>query len=95
MIEVQRRLAATKRIERQPEQLVLDRRAFLQADERAVERAAGFEDMRRRVPDASKLYEYTGFSPRIALDQTLREVIDYELSVSGAQQPAVRSSADG
>jgi UDP-glucose 4-epimerase len=44
------------------------------------EHAAGFEDMRRRVPNPSKLFEYTGFRPRIGLEQTLREVIDYELS---------------
>lgn len=44
------------------------------------ERAVGYEDMRRRVPDAGKLFEYTGFRPSIGLDQTLREVIDYELS---------------
>jgi UDP-glucose 4-epimerase len=50
------------------------------ADEAYGERAVGFEDMRRRVPDASKLYAYTGFRPSVGLDQTLREVIDYELS---------------
>ena len=50
------------------------------AEEAHGERAAGFEDMRRRVPDASKLFAYTGFRPRIGLDQTLREVIDYEKS---------------
>lgn len=49
------------------------------AEEAYGERAAGFEDMRRRVPDASKLYAYTGFRPSIGLEQTLREVIDYEL----------------
>jgi UDP-glucose 4-epimerase len=55
------------------------------AEEAYGERAAGFEDMRRRVPDASKLFAYTGFKPQIGLDQTLREVIDYELSsISGA-----------
>jgi UDP-glucose 4-epimerase len=48
------------------------------------ERAAGYEDMRRRVPDVSKLVAVTGFRPSIGLDQTLREVIDYEL----AQQQA-------
>jgi UDP-glucose 4-epimerase len=52
------------------------------ADEAYGERAAGFEDMRRRVPDASKLYAYTGFSPTIGLDHTLREVIEYESSLS-------------
>jgi UDP-glucose 4-epimerase len=50
------------------------------AEEAYGDRAAGYEDMRRRVPDASKLYAYTGFRPSIDLDQTLREVIDYELS---------------
>jgi UDP-glucose 4-epimerase len=50
------------------------------AEEAYGARAVGFEDMRRRVPDASKLFAYTGFRPQIGLDQTLREVIDYELS---------------
>jgi UDP-glucose 4-epimerase len=59
------------------------------ADEAYGQRAAGFEDMRRRVPDASKLFAYTGFLPRVDLNQTLREVIDYELSVSG-REPVTR-----
>jgi UDP-glucose 4-epimerase len=58
------------------------------AKEAYGERAVGYEDMRRRVPDASKLYAYTGFRPSIGLDQTLREVIDYELS-SAARAGAV------
>jgi nucleoside-diphosphate-sugar epimerase len=58
------------------------------ADEAYGERAAGFEDMRRRVPDASKLFAYTGFRPSIGLDQTLREVIDYELSLGASTEPA-------
>jgi UDP-glucose 4-epimerase len=59
------------------------------AEEAYGERAVGFEDMRRRVPDASKLYAYTGFRPSVALDQTLREVIDYELSNSArTDQPS-------
>jgi UDP-glucose 4-epimerase len=57
------------------------------AEEAYGERAAGFEDMRRRVPDVTKLYAYTGFKPHIGLEQTLREVIDYELS-SMALEPA-------
>ncbi|MBV9544882.1 MAG: NAD-dependent epimerase/dehydratase family protein, partial [Chloroflexi bacterium] len=44
------------------------------------ERAVGFEDMRRRVPDVAKLVEYTGVRPDTELDQTLLEVIGYELS---------------
>jgi UDP-glucose 4-epimerase len=43
-----------------------------------AERAAGYEDMRRRVPDSSKLLRYTGFQPAIPLDETLGEVIAYE-----------------
>jgi UDP-glucose 4-epimerase len=42
------------------------------------ERAGGFEDMRRRVPDASKLERYTGFRPSIPLEETLIEVIEYQ-----------------
>jgi nucleoside-diphosphate-sugar epimerase len=55
------------------------------AEEAYGERAAGYEDMRRRVPDASKLYAYTGFRPSIGLDQTLREVIDFELRVASRE----------
>ena len=65
------------------------------ADEAYGERAEGFEDMRRRVPDASKLYAHTGFRPRIGLDQTLREVIDYELSAFSGLQSAELLTADG
>lgn len=59
------------------------------ADEAYGERAAGFEDMRRRVPDASKLFAYTGFRPQIGLDQTLREVIDYETSLERFDAPPI------
>jgi UDP-glucose 4-epimerase len=58
------------------------------AEEAYGERAAGYEDMRRRVPDASKLYAVTGFRPSIGLDQTLREVIDYEKSDVRTQKSA-------
>jgi UDP-glucose 4-epimerase len=60
------------------------------AEEAYGERAVGYEDMRRRVPDASKLYAYTGFRPTIGLDQTLREVIDYELRAT-SRESRVRS----
>jgi UDP-glucose 4-epimerase len=62
------------------------------AEEAYGERAAGYEDMRRRVPNASKLYAYTGVQPTIGLDQTLREIIDYELSL-GAVTEAARPRA--
>ena len=36
---------------------------------------AGFEDMRRRVPDTSKIEALMGWQPTVSLDQTLDEVI--------------------
>ncbi len=37
----------------------------------------GFEDMRRRVPDLSKIGLLTGFRPEIGLKRTLEEVAAY------------------
>ncbi|MBF0217276.1 MAG: GDP-mannose 4,6-dehydratase [Candidatus Omnitrophica bacterium] len=37
----------------------------------------GFEDMRYRVPDISKIHELTGFAPRISLDEILERVIEF------------------
>jgi len=34
----------------------------------------GFEDMQRRVPDISKIYEYYGWKPKISLDETIKSV---------------------
>ncbi len=39
--------------------------------------AQGFEDMLRRVPDIAKIRAAIGWSPRVALDDTIREVIAY------------------
>jgi UDP-glucose 4-epimerase len=36
---------------------------------------AGFEDMRRRVPDTTKIWTLIGWQPTLSLDQTLDEVI--------------------
>jgi UDP-glucose 4-epimerase len=41
---------------------------------------AGFEDMRRRVPDLSRARELIGFAPRRCLDDILLSVIDLEMS---------------
>jgi len=38
---------------------------------------AGFEDMRRRVPDVSKIKATIGWTPQIPLTETLRRVIAY------------------
>jgi len=44
---------------------------------------AGFEDMRRRVPDISRLTALTGFRPTLDLDDIIRTIIEYE-QVHGA-----------
>jgi UDP-glucose 4-epimerase len=38
---------------------------------------AGFEDMSRRVPDLGRVREAIGWEPRIALETTLRDIIEY------------------
>lgn len=35
----------------------------------------GFEDMRRRMPDTTKLHALTGWQPTISLDQTIADII--------------------
>ncbi|HEX2569738.1 MAG TPA: GDP-mannose 4,6-dehydratase [Polyangia bacterium] len=37
----------------------------------------GFEDMPRRVPDISKIHEFVGWEPTIALPQILSDVVEY------------------
>ncbi len=37
----------------------------------------GFEDMRRRVPDLTKINKFIGFKPTFDLDSILKKVIDY------------------
>ena len=39
--------------------------------------AEGFDDMRRRVPDISRIRELTGWEPRHTLEQTLEEIIEH------------------
>ena len=39
--------------------------------------AEGFDDMRRRVPDISRIRELTGWKPRHNLKQTLEEIIEH------------------
>ena len=40
--------------------------------------APGFEDMRRRVPDTSKIHAAVGWAPRYNLNQILDDVIEFE-----------------
>lgn len=41
---------------------------------------AGFEDMKRRVPDISKIHKLIGWQPEICLDELLQSVIEHERS---------------
>jgi UDP-glucose 4-epimerase len=38
---------------------------------------AGFEDMRRRIPDISKIRDLIGYRPSKSLDQSLDRVIEH------------------
>ncbi len=49
--------------------------AFLPYDEAYEE---GFEDMRRRVPDLSKIKELIGCEPKFLLDDVIMSVIEYQ-----------------
>lgn len=45
----------------------------------------GFEDMRRRVPDTTKIQELTGWRPEMTLDQIILEVKEYIASRLGSE----------
>lgn len=45
---------------------------------------AGFEDMRRRVPDISKLQRLTGFAPRVSLEEALHRIIAHAQAHHGS-----------
>jgi UDP-glucose 4-epimerase len=45
--------------------------------------APGFEDMRRRVPDTSKIHAAIGWQPQHNLEQILGDVVEYERSRLG------------
>jgi UDP-glucose 4-epimerase len=39
---------------------------------------AGFEDMRRRIPDIQKIKQYTSWEPTTPLDETIDQIIAYQ-----------------
>ncbi len=41
----------------------------------------GFEDMKRRVPDISKINNYTGWKPTVSIDNLLSKIIDYHRTI--------------
>jgi len=49
---------------------------------------AGFEDMRRRVPDVGKIRAVTGWRPTTPLDETIRQIIAYQQAHEAASQPS-------
>jgi UDP-glucose 4-epimerase len=51
----------------------------------------GFEDMRRRVPDTSKLTQLTGWHARCDLDRTIRDCLESERAApASARLPAAK-----
>jgi UDP-glucose 4-epimerase len=57
----------------------------------------GFEDMRRRTPDISKVRDEIGYEPRFGIDEILEDVIAHERvdleGISTARAPAARAAA--
>lgn len=47
----------------------------------------GFEDMRRRVPDTTRIRETIGWTPRVALDDIIREMV-----IAAGSRPADRTA---
>jgi UDP-glucose 4-epimerase len=50
--------------------------------------APGFEDMRRRVPDLSRVHQLIGYEPHFTLDEILKRVVDFE------RQSAIKQSKE-
>jgi UDP-glucose 4-epimerase len=42
----------------------------------------GYEDMRRRVPDVSKLRRVIGYAPDTRLEESLRKIIDFQMAAA-------------
>jgi UDP-glucose 4-epimerase len=38
---------------------------------------AGFEDMKRRIPDITKVKQCVGWEPKVSIDELLLKVMDY------------------
>jgi UDP-glucose 4-epimerase len=53
--------------------------------------APGFEDMRRRIPDTTKIRELLGWQPTRNLDQILADLIEYQRTESAFALPLIRA----
>lgn len=54
----------------------------------------GFEDMRRRVPDISKVKRFIGWEPQIPLEESLRAVAE-DIRAHGGNSPSGLRTGDG
>ncbi|HEU5011261.1 MAG TPA: GDP-mannose 4,6-dehydratase [Roseiflexaceae bacterium] len=84
IVDLARRVlqVADKHRASQPHALALGNGAAIMPDEDRIvfipyaqAYAKGFEDMRRRVPDISKIYHYIGWQPRRTLNDILHDVV--------------------
>ena len=68
-----------------------DKRTVLVPYDEAYE--VGFEDMRRRVPDISKIRAMAGWEPAVTLDETLSRIVDSKRSAIEQTPPPGSQSA--
>jgi UDP-glucose 4-epimerase len=55
---------------------------------------AGFEDMRRRVPDIAKIKQATGWEPLMSLEETIDQIIAYQKArLKGVKHGAVLATS--
>jgi UDP-glucose 4-epimerase len=52
----------------------------------------GFEDMRRRIPDTTRIRELLGWQPTRSLDEILLDVVDSKRAQSGTEPVAARAA---
>lgn len=70
ILELARKIASLAAPEGNPDERIV----FIPYDE-AYE--PGFEDMQRRVPNIDKIKTFTGWEPKIPLEETLNQIIEY------------------
>lgn len=70
ILDLARKVVSLAAPEKDPDEQIV----FIPYDE-AYE--PGFEDMQRRVPNIDKIKRFTGWEPKIPLEETLNQIIDY------------------
>jgi UDP-glucose 4-epimerase len=72
--------------------------SVLQYVDYGIAYSPGFEDMRRRVPDVTKLRRLTGFVPSTPIAETIRQILDHldappsSMPSDAPRRPAVRAA---